>query len=110
MTMLNKPTRVYLSGAMSGMPDLNFPLFNKVAEQLRGLGWDVVNPVDINGDPSARWIDCIIADLRHVEKCDAIAMLPGWEKSFGAQIEHLTAQKLGLAVYNAADLVQMEAA
>jgi hypothetical protein len=110
MTMLETARRIYISGPMSGIPRLNFPLFNRVAVRLRNLRWEVVNPVEINGDPDADWLHCIAADLRAMEGCTAICMLPGWEKSFGAQIEHLAAQKLGLNIYNATDLVELEAA
>ena len=105
MTMLKKTERLYVSGAMSGIKDMNFPLFNSVAEKLRSLGYDVTNPVDLNPDPSADWLDCIIVDLEALRPCDGICMLPGWEKSFGAQIEHLAAQKLGLSIYKAEDLI-----
>lgn len=97
--------RIYVSGAMSGLPNLNFPAFNRAAVRLRNLRWDVVNPVEINSDPEADWLECIAADLAALKDCTAICLLPGWEQSFGAQIEHLAAQKLGLAVYHAKDLI-----
>ena len=77
-------TRVYLSGAMSGKPDLNFPLFNAEAARLRSLGYDVVNPVELCPDPAATWHDCLKADIKALLDCDAIVMLPGWVDSQGA--------------------------
>lgn len=47
-----KPARVYISGPMSGLPDLNFPAFNAAAQQLRELGLDAVNPADITPTPA----------------------------------------------------------
>jgi hypothetical protein len=110
MTMFETGRRIYISGPMSGLPRLNWPLFNRTAVRLRNQRWDVVNPVAINNDPEAEWLDCIAADLVAMKGCTAICMLPGWEKSFGAQIEHLAAQKLGLSIYKAEDLVELEAA
>lgn len=110
MTMFETTRRIYISGPMSGIDRLNFPLFNRTAVRLRNMRWEVVNPVEINPDPDAKWLDCIAADLKAMEGCTAIAMLPGWEASFGARIEHLAAQKMGLNIYNAADLVELEAA
>ena len=34
-------------------------------------------------------------DLYWLEKCDAVAFLPGWENSKGASIEHMVAKALG---------------
>lgn len=84
---------VYISGPMSGYPNLNFPAFYKAADLLDHSGWDVVNPADINPDPNADWFDCIIVDMKLVKNCDAIYMLKGWEQSPGAQIEYWTAIK-----------------
>jgi hypothetical protein len=98
--------RIYISGPMSGLPRLNWPLFNRTAVRLRNLRWDVVNPVAINSDPEADWLDCIAADLSAMKGCTAICMLPGWENSFGARIEHMAAQKLGLEIFDVSDLIQ----
>jgi hypothetical protein len=97
--------RIYISGPMSGLPRLNWPLFNRTAVRLRNLRWEVVNPVAINNDPEADWLDCIAADLAAMKGCTAICMLPGWENSFGARIEHLAAQKEGLEIFNVSDLI-----
>lgn len=97
--------RIYISGPMSGIPRLNFPMFNRTAVRLRNMRWEVINPVEINPDETANWLDCIAADLRAMEGCTAICMLPGWEASFGARIEHLVAQKLGLEIFELAELV-----
>lgn len=98
--------KLYISGPMTGYPDLNFPAFNKEALRLRMLGWEVINPVDINSDPSADWCDCICDDIRAVAAadCDGIALLPGWEKSPGAQIEVWTARKFNKPVFRASDI------
>lgn len=98
--------RIYISGPMSGIDRLNWPLFNRTAVRLRNMRWEVVNPVEVNNDPEAHWLHCIAADLRAMEGCTAICMLPGWESSFGARIEHIAAQKLGLEIYNVNELIQ----
>lgn len=97
--------KLYLSGPMSGLPSLNFPAFNRAALRLRNLRWEVVNPVEINGDPAADWLDCIAADLLAMKGCTAICLLPGWTNSFGAKIERMAADKMGLEVFHLADLL-----
>lgn len=102
--------KAYVSGPMTGMPDLNFPAFNEASAALRALGWEVVNPVDVNPDPGTDWLTCIVADLEAMRGCTAIALLPGHENSDGAAMEKIAARRLGMKFYNIADLLQSEAA
>lgn len=95
--------RIYISGPMTGYPDLNFPEFNRVAAALAAKGYDVVNPVDINPDPNADWFECIVADMDAVRGCAVIYMLNGWEESPGAQIEYWTARKYQLTILYQSD-------
>ncbi len=90
--------RTYLAGPMTGHPDLNFPLFHAEARRLRDSGHEVVNPAEINVDPAKGWEDCMRADIAELVKCEAIAMLPGWQQSRGATLEHHIAMQLGLRV------------
>jgi hypothetical protein len=88
--------RLYLSGPMSGVPDLNFPQFHAEAERLRAIGFDVVNPAEINTDPGESWASCLRKDIAALVTCDVIAMLPGWESSKGATLEHYVARALNM--------------
>lgn len=104
--------RVYVAGPMSGLPDLNFPAFHREAARLRAEGFDAVNPAEINGGAdelvamagmddlqlAAHWRACMRNDIAHLVTCDAIVMLPGWERSRGATLEHHIARSLGIAV------------
>ena len=57
-----------------------------------------------NDEPteSSYWVDY---DLKWLEACDAILLLPGWEESSGARREYEEAKKLGLKVYFSVDEV-----
>lgn len=97
--------KIYIAGPMTGLPDLNFPLFHAETARLRALGFVVVNPAEINVNPATDWLECMRADIRELVTCDGIALLPGWEASRGAGIEHGLARCLGLQVYEAAHIV-----
>jgi hypothetical protein len=88
--------RLYLAGPMTGLPELNFPAFHAAAARLRESGYDVVNPAEINVDPSEGWAACLRKDIAQLVTCEGIALLPGWEKSRGARLEHRIATELGM--------------
>jgi len=88
--------RVYLSGPMSGYPESNFPAFHQWAARLRADGFDVVSPAEIQ--EAGTWELCLRADLRELCTCEAIALMPGWENSKGANLELHVAHRLGMEV------------
>jgi hypothetical protein len=90
--------RVYIAGPMSGIDSLNFAAFNEAAARLRGQGFEVVNPAEINPDHAMPWAECMRRDIAELVKCDAIYLLPGWQKSKGATLEHHIAERLELTV------------
>lgn len=83
---------------MTGKPLLNFPAFNAEADRLRALGYDVVNPAEINPDHSVPWATCMRDDIAQLVRCEGIVLLPGWENSKGASLEHHIAFELGMNV------------
>lgn len=97
--------RIYLSGPMTGQLDLNFPAFHVEASRLRALGYQVVNPAELNPDPAADWPACMRADLRALLGCDAICLIDGWETSAGAHLELHVAHRVGLEVLQAREVV-----
>lgn len=108
---------VYVAGPMQGVPEFNFPLFNAVAWALRLDNHKVFNPaerdIERHGgvDISKGNIDGSLAKAKGTHgfslrsaladdtnficlEADWIVMLPGWEKSNGAQAE----QRLAVAL------------
>ena len=118
---MKKTTTVYLSGPMTGLPDLNYNTFNSAASALGLLGYSVINPAsfgtEIKGmtEPEA-WRACLQADIKALVDCDAIVMLPGWPESRGATLERSIAIGLAMRVMTLIeavlerDVVQQEAA
>jgi hypothetical protein len=96
--------RWYIAGPMSGLPALNFPAFHAEAARLRKLGFDVVNPAEINADPKAGWETCMRADIAQLVTCVGLALLPGWEGSRGAKLEHHIATALGMRIRMASQI------
>ena len=94
--------RVYVSGPMTGLPDLNFPAFNAAAKMLRDLGHTVFNPAEVGEVPGLQWADYMRKDIRLLMECDTIWMLPGWLQSRGARLELYIAAELGMEVLGAA--------
>lgn len=92
---------IYISGPMTGMPEHNFPAFNAEAARLRALGYDVVNPVDINPDPGVTWHQCLRNDLQALLTCDTLALLDGWMISQGAHLELHVAHRVGMRIVEA---------
>lgn len=57
--------------------------------------------IEDSGDPQF-WYDATMAVLR---RCDAVALVDGWEKSKGALEEVAEADRLGLPVFESPDLL-----
>jgi len=92
--------KIYLSGPVRGMPDLNRPAFAEAERFADGRGWLSVNPHDLTfTDPDdIRDVmdECVGALLR----CDAILLLPGWRRSDGALAEWRLALAVGMPAYH----------
>lgn len=89
---------IYVAGPMSGYKDLNFPSFNKAADEFRLNGWTVLNPADHGVIEGATWEDYLRFDITKLIQCDTIYLLEGWQDSKGAQLEYLIAERLGMKV------------
>lgn len=98
---------IYISGPMTGRPNLNFDAFNAEAARLRALGYTVVNPAEINPDSSMSWHDCMRADIRALMDCDTVATLPGWLESSGAHLEVHIGHRVGMCIVEAASIIEV---
>ena len=103
---------------MQGYPDFNFRAFANATKRLRSWGHQVFSPAErdikVHGEEVGKSEK---GDLRDINKlgfslrdalhddtkficleADAIAMLPGWENSKGAQAEWALARALSLKI------------
>lgn len=74
--------KIYIAGPMSGYEDCNYPAFAQVAAILRNAGYEVVSPAELNDQNTGY----------------AAAMMEGWPKSKGANVEFQIAVILGLEI------------
>lgn len=90
---------LYIAGPMTGLADFNRPAFRMMADRLRRKGYRVVNPAELPGETlNNPWDWYMRRDLAELVKCDGIVLLPGWEQSKGARLEHHVAVTLGMTV------------
>ena len=91
--------RIYLAGPMSGLPEYNRPAFDAAMVHLEILGYNTINPAQIQLPPGEdTWQEYMRVTTRSLTFCHGVALLPGWEKSTGAQIERRWAEAVGLVV------------
>lgn len=95
--------KLYLSGPMTGLPDLNYPAFNNAAHQLRALGHEVYNPAEWEGKNNKGVFNLELAfqDYCHfiIRRADGVVTLEGWENSPGATAETALAKAIGKPVW-----------
>lgn len=85
---------LYVAGPMSGLPAYNRPKFNLVTDELRRRGYYVLNPA--RQPLGLEYQEYMKRGLYDVHRSDGLALLPGWEESNGARLEHRIAMSLGL--------------
>lgn len=103
--------KIYLAGPMSGIEDWNHPKFHEVSAQLRNAGHEVWNPAENDEDEIHEKYGLTPGDdagaaryafLRHdfglVLQADLLVVLPGWERSIGANAEVFVAHMVGVPV------------
>jgi hypothetical protein len=105
--------RLYIAGPMAGLPEHNFPAFDRAQVVLEQLGHTVISPAELTrsvwnigrgqemfeqragGAEKARQY-FIRRDLQALIQCDGIVFLPNWIDSRGATLENLVANQIGL--------------
>jgi hypothetical protein len=103
------PMRVYLAGPMTGLPNFNYDLFNKIAAEWREKTEHIIlNPAEhFDGDTTLPYAVYMKEAAKTVLTADAIALLPGWRFSAGARFELHLAQRIGLYTFNAVTRVKI---
>ena len=93
--------RVYVSGPMSGLPELNATAFDEAAEALRELDYAVCNPIETSQQlGKLSHAEYLRFDFQRVLEADFLVALDGWEDSVGARAEILMAIRMGTKVWD----------
>lgn len=97
--------RAYLAGPVSlggTLPpaevEANRTRFRAARERLTAEGWEVLDPTEGGAEPGRTWPEWMKIGLRMLLDADLVVMLPGWQTSKGALIEHRLASELGIPV------------
>lgn len=92
--------KLYLSGPITGIVGYR-ENFASAEKFLNALGYDVVNPAELNlGDVSHEaYMKRDIKLLVGPEAIEGLVLLPGWVNSKGAVIEVVTARAIGMPIF-----------
>lgn len=111
--------KIYLAGPMRGYANFNFPAFDFAAAKLRAQGHFVFSPAERDREVHGGKLEqnatgneaeaasnvgfslreALGADMAFISAhAEAICLLPGWEKSTGANAEKALAVALGLTI------------
>jgi len=95
-----RKAKIYIAGRVTGVkPEVYEKQFATVKAELEKAGHEVINPLtDIPHEDTTNWGLTIMECLPYVAQCDCIALLPGWQRSNGAQIEYHFACGLKLQI------------
>lgn len=116
-----RTVKIYLAGPMTGLPNYNFQVFFEAHRRLADLGFEVVNPalhdeeagwvtvtrdelggiLSVEKEDGFDWHEALDWDLRMIEGCGGLYLLPGWSRSRGACREYEHAKRRGLEILGA---------
>ncbi len=103
--------KIYIANKMSGIPEYNFPWFDRARDYINSLGHEAISPADCDraegfdgtGEVPANMSmeECLRRDFKILVdgQTEAIAFGPAWTDSRGARAERTVGQYTGLSFY-----------
>lgn len=118
-----KYKKVYISGPMTGIENLNKFEFKKYEEKFKNLNFEVINPHNLFSKDEVKLMDDLLKekkitfeehhsffmkrDIKEMMNCDFLTVLNGWEKSKGANIEVYIARNLKMPIVDSVTLKEL---
>ncbi len=115
-----KYKKVYLSGPITGKPNLNIEEFEKYEQKFKNLNYEVVNPHKLFTKEKIDEMNLKLEnkeitfeefhayfmrrDIKEMMDCDFVALLKGYENSKGANIEVYIARNINMPIVDAITL------
>ena len=105
--------KIYISGPMTGIEDLNFPAFHFAEKVLKSVAQQFSTHIEVEnpaswGLPAEPYEDCIkFAITKLMDNCKYVIALEGWENSKGANAEIAVAIALGIPVLSLEDVTSI---
>ena len=87
---------IYIAGPITIDPILYQMKFMIVEKFLKDLGYNVYNPAILEEGLDYKYY--IDTGLKNLMRCDAICMMPNWEHSKGACLEHHYAETIDMPI------------
>lgn len=92
-------TKIYVSGAISGLPiETAKANFQKAENHLKSLGYEVINPMNLPHLHGQTWNEFMREDLIAILDCQSIYMLVNFQESKGAKVEWNLAVQLDFEI------------
>ena len=104
--MIVKKPKLYIAGPMTNIANFNFHNFDRVANDYRQMGYDVVNPAQHDREEGFEGMGrdgtvaelkalgitfdltaALLWDLEQISASDGVVLLNGWRTSRGARAE-----------------------
>ena len=89
---------IYISGKITGQLDCAKRIFDYAEKRLKARGLKVLNHFNFKNDHDKSWESYMKVCVVELMKADEIWMLPDWQRSKGAKVEHKIAQEVGICI------------
>ena len=91
--------KAYISGKITGLSETEYTeLFKKGCKKAIDLGYEAVNPCELNHNHDLSWANYMKVDLIAMFGCEVVIALHNWKDSKGATIEVNLAIELGIEI------------
>ncbi len=102
--MIDTRSTVYISGKMTGLPDLGKSIMDNAEELLRDAGYiNIINPYyEVDQTKNIKWSEAMIIDIQQImsRNVKAMFLIDNWKESKGAFLEVIIFIALGIPIFN----------